>query len=269
MVPHLAAIFLYPVKSLDPIAVPSARLLKCGGLDGDRFFALFDAAGKYVNGKRHPRVQRLRSHYDAMTRTLRLRVQDDPHERSWHVDRQRRQLEEWLGEYFGFPVTFKENPEAGFPDDTDAPGPTVISTATYLEIASWFPGLTLEQMRIRFRANLEIGGVPPFWEDRLYAEKPNRIRFQIGDVEFDGNNPCRRCAVPPRDPFTAESSPADFKTTFLRRREETLPPWAERSRFDHFYRLSVNTLVPPAEAGKTLRIGDEIRVIGPSPQSAP
>ena len=123
--------------------------------------------------------------------------------------------------------------------------------------------------RVRFRANLEIGGVPPFWEDRLYAEKPNRVHFRIGDDEFHGNNPCRRCAVPPRDPFTGESAPGNFKTLFLKMREETLPPWAERSRFDHFYRLSVNTLVPPTEAGKILRVGDEIRVIGPLAQSAP
>ena len=32
--PHLAKIYLYPVKSLDPVSVPAGRLLKNGGLEG-------------------------------------------------------------------------------------------------------------------------------------------------------------------------------------------------------------------------------------------
>jgi hypothetical protein len=40
-----------------------------------------------------------------------------------------------------------------------------------------------------------------------------------------------------------------------------LPEWAEKSRFNHFYRLAVNTIVPADQAGKMVRVGDEVQVV--------
>jgi uncharacterized protein YcbX len=154
----------------------------------------------------------------------------------------------------------RRNGEVGFPDDLDCPGPTVISTATLSEVASWFKPLDTAQLRLRIRANLEIGGVPPFWEDRLYGVKGSLVRFRIGECLFDGNNPCQRCVVPPRDPFTGANIP-EFAKVFARKREEKLPEWAEKSRFNHFYRLAVNTIVPADQAGKMVRVGDPVEVI--------
>jgi uncharacterized protein YcbX len=164
-------------------------------------------------------------------------------------------LESWLTRWFGQPVFFRRNPQGGFPDDKDAPGPTIISTATLEEVASWFPGLSVESARIRFRANLEIGGVPPFWEDRLFGEPDTVVPFRVGNVTFHGINPCQRCVVPPRDPETGEAIP-DFS-----------PIFRARARFNHFYRLAVNTRVPASEAGKALRVGDE--VLHPAPKPVP
>jgi uncharacterized protein YcbX len=259
IVAHLARILIYPVKSLDGLSLPSVRVLKSGALEGDRRFALLDANSKYVNGKRHARIHHLRSSFDAMTRTLHLRNGDGRRTGSFDIDHDRPRLKEWLAEFFGFAIRFDENPAAGFPDDTDSPGPTVISTATLQEVASWFPGITADQMRARIRANLEIGGVPAFWEDRLYGAAGATLKFRIGDVWFDGINPCQRCAVPPRDPVTGDTYP-EFARIFAQKREQTLPQWAERSRFNHFYRLAVNTRVPVDEGGKTVRVGDEITI---------
>jgi len=136
----------------------------------------------------------------------------------------------------------------------------VICSATLAAVASWFPPLDDQQLRLRLRANLEISDAPAFWEDRLYGPKPSLVRFRIGDVLFDGNNPCQRCVVPPRDPFTGEIYHA-FAKIFAEKRKETLPDWAEKSRFNHFYRLSINTILPASEAGKTLCVGDEIEVL--------
>ena len=166
-------------------------------------------------------------------------------------------LEAWLSRFFNQPITLARNPDAGFPDDTNAPGPTVISTATLEEVASWYPGLSVGEIRTRFRANLEIGGVPAFWEDRLYGAAGEAVPFHIGATLLEGVNPCQRCIVPTRDTHTSEPFP-DFAQTFRLRREATLPSWADRSRFNHFYRLAVNTCIPAAEAGKTLRLGDPI-----------
>ena len=51
----------------------------------------------------------------------------------------------------------------------------------------------------------------------------------------------------------------DFGRIFEERRYETLPYWATRSRFDHFYRLAVNTRLPAPVDG-VIRVGDEVVV---------
>lgn len=257
--PHLAGISLYPIKSLDPITVSEATVLPSGALRHDREFAIFDADGKVVNGKRTPKIHGLRSSFDLDTGALCLEARDTGRARAFRLPDDMVALDAWLSDYFGLAVTLRHDTEGGFPDDKNAPGPTVISTATLATIASWFPGLSVDSTRVRFRANLEIGGVPPFWEDRLYGGSDTGQPFGIGDVQFEGTNPCQRCVVPPRHPETGEAI-ADFSPIFRAQREETLPPWAERSRFNHFYRLAVNTRVPASEAGKLLRVGDEIRL---------
>lgn len=261
---YLRSIAIYPVKSLEPVWLQEARVLPSGALEGDRAFALHDRDGKFINGKRNAHIHQLRSHYDAASRTLHLGRMETGLTHTFHVNRDRQQMERWLGDYFDMPVSFRANAEVGFPDDLDCPGPTIISTATLNEVASWFPPLDESQMRLRLRANLELTGGPAFWEDHLYTVKGSLVRFRIGDCLMDGNNPCQRCAVPPRDPFTGENIPT-FAKVFSARREATLPPWAERSRFNHYYRLAINTIVPPGQGGKTLRVGDEVEIIGSHP----
>jgi ferredoxin-NADP reductase/uncharacterized protein YcbX len=258
---YLSRIFVYPVKALDAVSLDTARVLPTGALADDRRFAILDAMGKYVNGKRHARVHLLRSTYNPATRVLKLSAGADMEPAGFDVDADRPALEAWLTEFFGFPVTFRENIDAGFPDDTDSPGPTLVSTATLREIAAWF-GLTLEQTRARFRTNLEVDGVPPFWEDQLYGLRGTTVRFSIGGVLFDGINPCQRCVVPGRDPKTGIDLP-DFAKRFVELRRKYLPEWAESSRFNHFFRLAINTRLVGSEPGLELKTGDRVQVIGP------
>ena len=257
---QLKRIQIFPVKSLEPVSVQSATITRTGALKGDRAIALFDERGKFVNGKKNARIHLLRSSFEALSRTLHLRTADGQRAGSFQIDQQRGSLQNWLSEFFGLKVEVRDNFTAGFPDDTDAPGPTVIGSETLGEVARWFPPITVDSIRRRFRANLELDGGPAFWEDRLYRKAGEVCRFQIGDVVFEGANPCQRCVVPPRDPSTGEGH-SDFAKQFVERRENTLPPWAERSRFNHFYRLAVNTKLPPDEAGKTIHIGDEVRLL--------
>jgi uncharacterized protein YcbX len=49
MMPYLAKIWLYPIKSLDGIEVEKATILDRGSLEYDREFAFFDAENKFVN----------------------------------------------------------------------------------------------------------------------------------------------------------------------------------------------------------------------------
>jgi uncharacterized protein YcbX len=149
------------------------------------------------------------------------------------------------------------NAAQGFPDDQDASGPTIISTATLEAICTWFPGLDLAETRRRFRANLEIAGVPAFWEDRLYGPPGQPRFFRVGAVRFEGVNPCARCAAPSLNSLTGELALANFAQSFAERRSKSLPEWAERVRFDHYYRAAVNTRIPLSESGKSIYLFDE------------
>lgn len=248
---HLARITVYPIKSLPGQAVDSATLQAASGLANDRRFALVDAEGRLVNGKRTPAIHRLDAqfHEDLTQATL--------CGRRWPITTGNVELDQWFSDLLKMPVRLLENRDGGFPDDTDAPGPTVVSTATLQTIADWYPGTSLEEMRARFRPNLEIDGVEAFWEDRLFGAAGDAVRFRIGETVLDGTNPCQRCVVPSRHPQTGAIHPG-FAATFARQREHTLPRWANASRFDHFYRLAVNTR--PVRPG-ILRVGDAVELL--------
>ena len=260
--PRIDRITVFPIKSLDGVSVDAARLVENGGLDADRRYAAFDADGEYVNGKRTAAVHRLRAEYGDDLSTVSLSARDgDPPARTFHLDDDRGALEEWLSAYFGFPVEVRRESAGGFPDDTDLSGPTLVSTGTIEEVASWYPGISVESTRRRLRASVEVSGVPAFWEDRLSAPDDRAVAFDAGDVRLLGANVCRRCVVPSRDPDTGEEYDG-FRRTFLERRESSLPEWTDSGSFDTFYRAMVNTLVPESEWEKTLRVGDELRVRG-------
>lgn len=272
-VPYIAGISIFPIKSLDLVSVTEATVLESGALKHDREFAIVDQKGNFVNGKRNAKVHLLRwsqseppqaSHFESDFKILSLQIQGSEQKFVFHLDDERTALEAWLSDYFGFPVKLEQNFITGFPDDTIASGPTIISTATLETVASWFPGMSVDDMRLRMRANLEIGGVPPFWEDQLFAQAGNSVKFQIGEVIFEGINPCSRCIVPTRDAITAQAYPK-FQKIFVTKRKETLPDWVESSRFDHFFRLSVNTKVPASEAGSVLRHLDEVKILADQP----
>lgn len=259
VIPHVSKLFVHPIKALDRVEIEKVTVLKSGALKRDREFAIFDGAGHFVNGKRNDRVHAIRSKFDLETNIISLRVQETDRATVFHLEKERKELEDWLGEYFGFSVKLKQNLDTGFPDDTVSPGPTVISTATLEAIASWYPGLDVEEVRLRFRTNIEISGVPAFWEDRLFAETEETVNFQIGEVQFMGINPCQRCVVVTRDSKTGEAYP-NFQKTFVTQRRTTLPEWAERSRFNHFYRLAINTQIPVSQEGKSIGIGDKLSI---------
>ncbi len=252
----LRQIVIYPVKSLDGVSVPEARITAGGILEFDRIYALFDENGKYVNGKRTPRIQFLRSGFDSRFSEITLSVVEtaECHRFSLHEPGE---LNRWLSVFFGFPVRLGAEPKNGFPDDLAAPGPTICSEASLNEVTAWYPGVTVESARRRFRTNLELGAALPFEEDRLFGLPEEKKPFRIGDVRFCGHNPCQRCVVPTRDPDSAEAVQG-FQKKFMEMRQKTLPEWSQPLRFNHYYRFAVNTSIPDSETGKILRVGDAL-----------
>ncbi|MBD3880939.1 MOSC N-terminal beta barrel domain-containing protein [Phormidium tenue FACHB-886] len=254
--PSLDKIWIYPIKSLDGVEISQASIWQGGGLAGDREFALVDATGKFVNAKRTAEIQKIRSTFDLSTRIVTLEDKGKPV--SFHLDYGRSGLEAWFSQYFGFSVSLVQDRDMGFPDDTNASGPTIVSLATLELVAEWF-GISLDETRCRFRTNLEIVDTDPFWEDQLYTAAGEPIPFQIGDVNFTSSNPCSRCVVPTRHSRTGERTP-DFQKILSAKRAKTLPPAVPRSLFNSFYRLTLNTNIAPSEAGKVMQVGDQVSV---------
>ncbi len=257
--PLLTQIAIYPIKSLDGITVDRATISAGGALEFDRRWAIVDVSGKVVNAKRTAKIQQLRSQFNfAENRsTITLQAAAENHRETFCLTTELSELASWLSAYFGFAVSLVENAIVGFPDDLDAYGPTIVSTATLATICEWFPGLDSAEVRRRFRTNLEIGGVPAFWEDRLFGAPGEMINFQLGNVRFQGINPCQRCIVPTRDSLTGNTTDR-FQQIFSQQRQQSLPQEVNLARFNHFYRLAINTRIPLSEAGKLLNIGDTL-----------
>jgi uncharacterized protein YcbX len=271
--PHLANIRLHPIKALDPVSVDEARIGPNGGLELDRVWALYSADGRWVNGKRTAAMHLIRAVYAPDLSSVTLSVPGDRRDipaMTFAFPRDTDGAAEWLSMYFEQMIQVRYTRE-GFPDDGLASGPTIVSTASLETVCGWFPSMTLDEARRRFRTTLEIDApgsapededaqkkLPAFWEDRLFAESESSVvRFKIGDVAFEGSNPCARCPVPARDSQTGAVNDG-FQKRFTELRRAHLPSWAPADRFDHFYRLAVNTRIPSTEHGKLLRLGDSL-----------
>jgi len=276
--PRLANIRLHPIKALDPVSVNEARIGPNGGLELDRVWALYSADGRWVNAKRTAAMHLIRAAYPPDISSVTLTVPGDRRDipaMTFAFPGDTEGAAEWLSMYFEQAIQVRHTRE-GFPDDGLAAGPTIVSTASLETVCEWFPGMMLDEARRRFRTTLEIDAadspsaldengsatasekLPPFWEDQLFADSETSVvRFRIGDVAFEGSNPCARCPVPARESQTGIDT-VGFQKRFVEMRHAQLPPWAPAERFDHFYRLATNTRVPSTEHGKLLRVRDPL-----------
>jgi uncharacterized protein len=304
--PTLDRITIYPVKSLDGLDLEACDVLESAGLENDRRWRLVDMDGRVLNAKRSPLFHAIRAEYELDERLVTLWL--DPaavaaaalptadldrlrglagnpggQRSGGHAVRDSFHLVpgqggpcEWLSEVFGMGVLLQERANGGFPDDRDAPGPTLVSTATLAEVARWF-GFDLAESRRRFRVNLEIDGCDAFWEDTLasparpelqpdlppdlpvdpYADlpPPEPREFSIGDARFIATNVCRRCVVPTRNSRTGAVT-EHFRDAFEARRSRGMRADVDSRDWGTLYRLGVNT--SPRPGGSSLSVGDRI-----------
>jgi uncharacterized protein YcbX len=258
--PTLAKILIYPIKSLDPVELQECRVGPAGGLANDRVWALFAADGKWVNGKHNNKIYPIRAKYAPDLSSVTLSAPNDSRkipEKTLAFPKDTEAASKWFSTYFDQPVTVRYSAD-GVPDDPIANGPTIVSTESLKVIAELYAGMDVPGARLRFRTSLEINSVPAFWEDQLFGlEERSSVRFRIGEVNFEGSNPCARCPVPMRDPFTGEPI-LGFTKIFSDYRRTHIPSWTPEARFDHYYRLATNTRVAPTESGKILKVGDTL-----------
>jgi uncharacterized protein YcbX len=256
--PSLTRITIYPIKSLDGYEVDAAELMPAGPILGDRRWAIVDPMRQFVNGKRTPAIHLIRATFEQNAAIVTLNhpnLESASFELAADVDR----AGGWLSEAIGRKCMLIENLAIGFPDDADASGPTLVSVNSLERVAEWF-GLELDEVRRRFRTNLEIDATEPFWEDRLVATDTGPMPFALGDVLLRGRTACQRCVVPSRNSQTGDAV-SGFAKAFSARRQAELPAWAPADAFNHFYRLTLNTSLDPTHTGvMTIRLGDELRV---------
>ena len=158
--PRLANIRLHPIKSLDPFPVKEARIGPSGGLEFDRAWALYSVDGQWVNGKRTAAIHLIRAAFAPDLSSVTLSVPGDNRKiptKRFAFPGDTASASKWFSNFFEQPITVRHSPE-GFPDDTVANGPTIISTASLHAICGLFPGMTIEEARLRFRTTLEIDG---------------------------------------------------------------------------------------------------------------
>lgn len=256
--PLLSRITIYPIKSLDGFTTEAAELTEAGPIVGDRRWAIVDPMRQFVNGKRSTAVHPIRATFSEGGAVVTLNRTSLGEARFVLPDEAER-AGEWLSEAIGRKCLLIENLAIGFPDDADAAGPTLVSTASLERVAAWFE-LELDEVRRRFRTNLEISAAEPFWEDQLVATETGATPFAIGSVGFRGRTPCQRCVVPSRDSATGDVI-SGFAKAFSAHRQAELPDWAPAAAFNHFYRLTLNTSLDPSAAGpRRISVGDELRI---------
>ena len=257
--PAVDRLTVYPVKGLSAMDVDTATITPGGTLAHDREFALRDPDGRRINAKQSERFHAIDLAYDPETATLELaRPGENGETVTVDTEAGRAAAAGWLRAALALEtdVRLDRDTETGHVDRPNM-GPSVVSTATLETVAGWFEDLTVHSVRRRLRANVEVSGVPAFWEDQFVGD--DAPAFQAGDVRFEGVTPCGRCVVPERDPETGAPTPG-FRERFVERRRETFPDFADRDAFDHLYAVMLIARVPEADRGKMVHVGDAVSV---------
>jgi uncharacterized protein YcbX len=214
---RLAALHVYPVKSLGGVAAARAQVTDLG-LEHDRRFMVVDEAGRFLTQRALPRLalaaatpegDALRLDAPGLT-TLRVPLRP--------ASGERRRVEvwgdlceavslgpaaaSWLGALLGVPASLVYMPGSTVRPTSAAYGPgrvgfadafpfLLASTSSLAELARRGGGVPME----RFRPNFVIDGAAAFAEDGWR-------RLRVGEVVFRAVKPCVRCAVTTVDPAT-------------------------------------------------------------------
>jgi uncharacterized protein YcbX len=259
MPPLVSRIRIYPIKALDPVELQEAEV-GVHSLRFDREFAMITQDQRYMNSKRTGRVNELKAHYELPDYMVHLSPRAGGTTRSFHLVNQKQELESYLKAFFGEPVSLVQNTQGQLMDIPTASSVTIVSEGSLRSLQQEFSDLTLEDIRLRFRATIELSGVNPYWEENLVGEPGVGTRIQVGEVEMIGVSPRARCNVPPRDPLTGVTDKT-FVKRMIRSREATLPEGSHLPAYGNLYHLTINTYIPETQKGKWIRVGDELKII--------
>ena len=259
MVPVISHIKIYPIKSLDGIELQSAEV-GIRSLLHDREFAMLAEDGRFVNGKRTGRVNQLKASYDLLNYRVIFSERGADEQSSFHLIDDKEKIEAWLSDFFNLKISFLHNKEGRLLDVPDKSCVTMLSTGSLVYLSQNIKGHSVDDLRLRFRASLEISGVPAFWEDRLANSDGEPVHYRVGDVHVVGIKLRARCNVPPQDPFTGELDKTFIKK-MITARDKNVPDWSTVRELPSLYYLTADCFIPDSETGKSINLGDEVEIL--------
>jgi len=275
---HIAALMIYPVKSLAGISVMEARLLETG-LEWDRHWMVVDAEGLFLTQRECSRMAWVQPRITANALELhgpgleplvvplqargplcRVQVWDDTLDAMDMGDDAALWLQQTLGASGVRLVRFAPQVQrpcstrwtGGAPSHTHfADGyPVLVTTdASMGPLNARLAAAGLAPVGIsRFRPNLVLGGLDAHDEDHLTvlevevdAERQARPRLALV-------KPCARCPIPNIDPATAQSHPGVG---------DALMAYRQDARVNGAITFGMNAVVQ-AGAGSVLRVGQSV-----------
>jgi len=221
---RLSSIHVFPIKSCGALALDVATV-EMRGLAGDRRWMIVDAAGKFVTGRRQPRLTQVRASPEADMLALSAPEVPPLHLRAPAGDERidtavwgtavrplvaAAAANAWISEVLGMPARFV------YMDDACQRAVDVVyaQAGDVVSFADGFPLLLISQAALdalnaklaqpvpmlRFRPNLVVADTEAHAEDGWK-------RIRIGEVEFEVVKPCTRCVFTTVDIERGEFDP--------------------------------------------------------------
>ncbi len=280
--PHIARLFVYPIKSCAGIELPQSRLTETG-LAHDRQFMLVNAQGRFVSQRELSRMALIRTEIDGAQ--LRVRAPgmaelvltlDAPANEAaavlpvqlWGHDMPAldagAEAAAWFSEFLEqaglrlvrFDHSHRRASDTHWTGDETALNlfsdgfPLLVLSQAALDglnkrlLAQGLPEAQLQ----RFRPNIVIDGVPEHEEDLaaelvLPVEDGEPLRLRMV-------KPCPRCPIPNIDPGTAQSTPHVI---------DCLGTYRQDARVNGAVSFGMNAIIL-AGVGSTLRVGQPLEL---------
>lgn len=282
--PHIARLFIYPIKSCAGIELPQARLTHTG-LAHDRQFMLVDARGRFVSQRELARMALICTEIDGAL----LRVNapgmaelvltlDAPAEATatvvpvqlWGHNMPAfdvgAEVSAWFSAFLEqdglrlvrFDPTHRRASDTHWTGDDTALNlfsdgfPLLVLSQSALDglnrrlLAQGWPEAQLQ----RFRPNIVIDGVPEHEEDLAAELLVSADDSSLGPIHLRLVKPCPRCPIPNIDPDTAHSAPHVI---------DCLGTYRHDARVNGAVSFGMNAIIV-AGIGRTLRVGQALEL---------
>ena len=261
--PHIAALYRYPVKGFTPEACNTLTVLDDGRIAGDRVlgirFADTAAADEAWSRKTEmvtlmntPGLARLHLTFEAEARRLRLSLASTVIVDAVLTEEGRQRLATAVAEYV---LTLAENPLAGHPErlplrvigdgltpryhDAEAGQVTLHGRGSLRTLTATLANTAVSERR--FRSNIALEGLGA-WEEQSWAGR----KVRIGTVEFDVARPKVRCLATHANPTTGERD-VPMLTTLTQLFGQEKPTFG--------------VAMVPSQAGGHMHVGDPVMLV--------